>query len=212
MSLSEATRQFSISVVLSCTDVHGRKYEQSVIAHDLSQQGARLDGITEPLAPGSRVTLHYKDAIVVAHIVWVVLLAGGDGCQAGIRLLDPKRCPWKNALFSSEETRYLPERRKAERYRMSVGVQLSDERQQHSMRGNTADVGIGGCYIETLFPPAVGARLQVLLWLGAAKLLAKGVVRASYPGVGMGIEFVDLSWEETERLHKFLESNRTELR
>jgi len=211
MSLSEATPTCSISVMLSCTDVHGRKCEQSVTAHDLSQQGARLDGITQPLAPGTRITLQYNDRIVVAQIVWVVVVSCGTGCQAGIRLLDPKRCPWKSPDTQSDHTRYLPERRKAERYKMSVGVQLSDEGQRVAMRGSTADVGIGGCYIETLFPPAVGVRLQVLLWLGSAKLLAKGIVRASYPGVGMGIEFLDLSWEETERLYKFLEAKRNEI-
>ncbi len=211
MSLSEATPTSSISVMLSGTDVHGRKCEQSVTAHDLSQQGARLDGITQPLAPGTRITLQYNDTIVAAQIVWVVVVSCGTGCQAGIRLLDPKRCPWKSPDTQSNHTRYLPERRKAERYKMSVGVQLSDEGQRVAMLGSTADLGIGGCYIETLFPPAVGLRLQVLLWLGSAKLLAKGIVRASYPGVGMGIEFLDLSWEETERLYKFLEAKRNEI-
>jgi PilZ domain len=210
MSLGEAEQTSSISVTLSCTDIHGRKCEQPVMAHDLSQQGARLDGITQPLAPGTRVTLQYIDTIVVAQIVWVVLVSPGPGCQAGIRLLDPKRCPWKNPGTQSGHTRYLPERRKAERYKLSVGIQLSDDHQQVSMRSSTADVGIGGCYIETIFPPAVGVSLQVLLWLGSTKLLAKGVVRASYPGVGMGIEFLDLSWEETERLYKFLEANRND--
>lgn len=210
MSLSEATGTSSISVMLSCTDVHGRKCEQLVRAHDLSQQGARLDGITQTLVPGTRITLQHNDTIVVAQIVWVVVVSGGTGCQAGIRLLDPKRCPWKKQDAQSDHTRYLPERRKAQRYRMSVGVQLSDEGGRIAVRGSTADLGIGGCYIETLFPPAVGVRLQVLLWLGSARLLAKGVVRASYPGVGMGIEFLDLSWEETERLYKFLEANRSD--
>jgi PilZ domain len=210
MDLRQVERTSSISVILSCTDVHGRKCEQSVTAHDLSQQGARLDGITQTLAPGTRVTLQYKETVVLAQIVWVVVVSSGAKCQAGIRLLDPKRCPWKDPDSQSHHARYFPERRKSERYKMSVGVELSDEGQRIAMRGSTVDVGIGGCYIETLFPPAIGVRLQVLLWLGPAKLLAKGIVRASYPGVGMGIEFLDLSWEETECLYKFLEDNRND--
>src|SRR5207302_925674 len=135
MNLGEYTKGLSISVMLSGTDVYGTKCEQSVTAHDLSQQGARLDGIYQTLAPGSRVT----------------------------------------------------------------------------MQTSTVDVSIGGCYVETLFPQPVGARMKVLLWLGPAKLLANGVVRASCPGVGMGIEFLDLSWEDTERLYRFLEANRSQL-
>ena len=210
MTVSDTAQTSSISVVLSCTDIHGRQYEQSVTAYDLSQQGARLDGITQILAPGTRVTVQYKTIIVVAHIVWVVVVSGGEHCQAGIRLLDPKRCPWSTSLPESGRMRRMPERRRCDRYRMSIGVQVSDASQRVMMQATTGDVGIGGCYIETLFPPPVGAHLNVLLWLGSAKLLARGVVRASYPGVGMGIEFVDLSWEETERLHRFLEANRDE--
>jgi len=101
----------------------------------------------------------------------------------------------------------LPDRRRTERYSAALGVQLSDERSGAAMQTTTVDIGIGGCYVETLFPPPVGLRMQVVLWLGSTKLLAKGVIRTSYPGVGMGIEFVDLSWEETERLYRFLESS-----
>jgi hypothetical protein len=211
MNLGEYTKGLSISVMLSGTDVYGTKCEQSVTAHDLSQQGARLDGICQTLAPGSRVTLQYKGVIAAAQIVWVVV-SGGDGvCQAGIRLVDPRKCPWKNAFPDPDDMLRLPDRRKTERYKLSVGVQLSDEADRLAMQTSTVDVGIGGCYVETLFPQPVGARMKVLLWLGPAKLLAHGVVRASCPGVGMGIEFLDLSWEDTERLYRFLEANRSQL-
>lgn len=209
MNFGKTTQALSISVILSGTDVNGKKCEQSVTAHDLSQQGARLDGISQSLAPGARITLQYDNAIAAAQIVWVVVSGGSGMCRAGIRLLDPKRCPWKRQLADSDDVLRLPDRRKAERYKMSVGVHLSPEGQEAPMQTSTIDVGVGGCYVETLFPPPVGVRMNVLLWLGSAKLLAKGIVRASYPGVGMGIEFLDLSWEETERLYRFLESNRS---
>lgn len=212
MHLGKTTNTLSISVVLSGTDVHGTKCEQAVTAHDLSHQGARLDGICQTLAPGTRVTLQYKDAIVPAQIVWVVVSGGAGMCQVGIRLVDPRRCPWKSVLADPDDMLRLPDRRKAERYKLSVGVQLKDEAHGVAMQTSTVDVGIGGCYVETLFPPPVGARLKVLLWLGSSKLLANGVVRANCPGVGMGIEFLDLSWEDTDRLYRFLEAHRSELK
>ena len=207
MNLSENSDVTSIALLLSGSDVSGRKCEQAVTAYDLSQQGARLEGIEQSLAPGTRVTLQYQGVIAAAQIVWV--LSGKAGaCQAGVRLFDPKRCPWRSLLPESKEMVRLPDRRKAERYKLSVGLQLSDEVHGAPMQATTADIGVSGCYVETLFPPAVGARLEVLLWLGSTKLLAKGIVRASYPGVGMGIEFLDLSWEETERLYRFLEARQ----
>ena len=208
MNLGETSDALSISVMLSGTDVHGAKCEQSVTAHDLSQQGARLDGICQTLVPGTRVTLQYENAIAAAQIVWVVVSGGAGLCQAGIRLVDPRKCPWKRLLGDPDEMLRLPDRRKTERYKLSIEVQLRDEARGVAMQTSTVDVGIGGCYVESLFPPPVGAHMKVLLWLGSAKLLANGVVRASCPGVGMGIEFLDLSWEDTERLYRFLESNR----
>ena len=212
MSLGETVKVLSISVMLSATDVHGKKCEQSVIAFDLSQQGARLDGINETLPPGSRVTLQYKDAIATAQIVWVVASGGTEVCQAGVRLIDPRNCPWRDALADPDNMLRLPDRRKSDRYKLSVGVQLSDEVQGVAMQTSTVDIGIGGFYVETLFPSPVGASLRVLLWLGSARLLANGVVRASCPGVGMGIEFLELSWEDTERLYRFLEASQTRVR
>jgi hypothetical protein len=212
MSLGETVKALSISVMLSATDVHGKKCEQSVIAYDLSQQGARLDGINETLPPGSRVTLQYKDAIATAQIVWVVASGGTEVCQAGVRLIDPRNCPWRDALADPDNMLRLPDRRKSDRYKLSVGVQLRDEVQGVAMQTNTVDIGIGGFYVETLFPSPVGASLRVLLWLGSARLLANGVVRASCPGVGMGIEFLELSWEDTERLYRFLEASQTRVR
>ena len=207
MNLSEKTEVTSIALMLSCSDVSGKKCEQVVAAYDLSQQGARLEGIRQLLSPGTRVTLQYEDIIAAAQIVWV--LSGKSGvCQAGVRLFDPKRCPWRSLLPGSKDILRVPDRRRAERYKLSVGLQLSDEVHGAPMQATTADIGVSGCYVETLFPAAVGARLKILLWLGPAKLLAKGIVRASYPGVGMGIEFLDLSWEETERLYRFLEAKQ----
>ena len=208
MNLGETTKTLSISVMLFGTDVHGKNCEQWVIAHDLSQQGARVDGIFETLKPGTRVTLQYKDAIASAQIVWVLAPRGTEVCQAGIRLIDPRNCPWKSALAKSDNMLRLPDRRKSDRYKVSVGIQLRDEAQGVTMQTSTVDIGIGGCYVETLFPPPVGAPLKVLLWLGSARLQANGVVRTSCPGVGMGIEFLDLSWEDTECLYRFLEATR----
>src|SRR5438270_11889770 len=131
--------------MLSGTDVYGAKCEQSVAGDDLSQQGARLDGIYQTLAPGSRVTLQYKGAIAAAQIVWVVVSGGDRVCQAGIRLVDPRKCPWKNAYANPDDILRLLDRYKTERYKLSVGVQLSDEADGLAMQTSTVDDGMGCC-------------------------------------------------------------------
>jgi len=203
----ETKQPVALEVLFAGTDVNGKPCEQQLIAYDLTQAGARLDGVAYNMAPGTRITLQHGEAVAAAQIVWVAVSGAGGTCQVGVRLLDPKRCPWTSMLSDSDGTLRLPERRKSERYKASIGIQLSAEKSGAPMQTTTVDVGIGGCYVETIFPPPVGLRMQVLLWHGSTKLLAKGVVRTSYPGVGMGIEFVDLSWEQTEQLYRFLEAN-----
>ena len=58
--------------------------------------------------------------------------------------------------------------------------------------GKTTDISFGGCFIRTSRPLPPGSRMR--LWLAKNKrtieVLAR--VRSVKPGIGMGIEFVDL--------------------
>jgi hypothetical protein len=61
-----------------------------------------------------------------------------------------------------------------------------------------SDIGIGGCFIDTLFPFAVDARVRIRLSHGLAEFEAKGRVAYSQSGLGMGITFDEL--DEHQRL------------
>jgi len=61
-----------------------------------------------------------------------------------------------------------------------------------------SDIGLGGCFIETLLPFAVDARVRIRLTRGIVEFETEGRVAFSQSGIGMGIAFDELS--EDQRL------------
>ena len=98
------------------------------------------------------------------------------------------------------------DRRRFIRYKVPLGVVLREESNDAPLYVSVSDASAGGCYVETILPLPRGTKLSIVIWLESSKLLTKGVVRTSDPGVGMGIEFLDMMPAETERLERFLKS------
>ena len=73
------------------------------------------------------------------------------------------------------------------------------------MQCSATDMSARGCYIESLVPLAVGSSIFITFWLDSDKIRTSGVVRASDPGVGMGIEFTTLEDQMQKRLQAYLE-------
>ena len=72
------------------------------------------------------------------------------------------------------------------------------------MQCSATDIGGRGCYVESLVPLPTGTEIVVTLWIDSEKVTCRGTVRASDPGVGMGIEFLDLQVQIQERLQEYL--------
>jgi PilZ domain len=198
----------SVRVVVLGVDARGRRCQQSVVAYDLSATGARLKGVDSPLVPGTRVDIEYSGRTVAATVMWLATSANAGSSQACIRLTDPKRCPWRGRLAEPKNVLRFPERRRSERLNISVGVHIRSAADAAEMNAYTSDVSVGGCYIETPRPFKVGTRLEIDLAIRSERFSTKGIVRASYAGAGMGIQFLDLSWQEMCILHDLLDAQR----
>jgi hypothetical protein len=81
------------------------------------------------------------------------------------------------------------DRRKHPRYACDVGVQIRASHSSGSYWGTLADVSLGGCYVYTFSPLALGTALTVVLGTGDDAMAAQGIAVTSHPGVGMGVEF-----------------------
>jgi tetratricopeptide (TPR) repeat protein len=67
------------------------------------------------------------------------------------------------------------------------------------------DVGLGGLFLKTPHPLAVGSTLELLFDVSTGnEVRARGTVRHVKPGRGMGVKFVHMAAEHRSRLNQFL--------
>ena len=99
------------------------------------------------------------------------------------------------------------ERRRHPRCKAAIPVELHLAGSPTSSRTNTDEISLGGCYLETMFTLAVGTQLAMTLWLGGAPMKVSCVVATCCPQVGNGMEFVDVSEEDRQKLAKFMHDN-----
>ena len=97
------------------------------------------------------------------------------------------------------------ERRGFHRLKLHIPVELYTEASESPIRGATADLSCGGCYIETIFPFPIGTELEMKLQLEDT-LLVLGLVVTCDPQVGNGIRFTRILPEDVEQLRVFLEA------
>ncbi len=67
-----------------------------------------------------------------------------------------------------------------------------------------AMLGMGGLFIDVNAPPSVGESLRLYFEVPGGDVRARGVVRSSEKGKGMGVEFTAMGQEERARLHALL--------
>jgi PilZ domain len=63
------------------------------------------------------------------------------------------------------------------------------------------DLNVGGLFISTSEPRPLGSQVTVLLSVPEGEIRASAVVRNFLPGEGMGIEFANMSQQDTARIH-----------
>jgi hypothetical protein len=98
-----------------------------------------------------------------------------------------------------------PDRRQHPRFKVRVPVEFFSEGSDSPIRGATSDLSLSGCYIETVFPFAIGTRLELKLQIDGT-LLVLATVATSDPQVGTGIQFTRMLPEDIDELRAFLDS------
>ena len=97
------------------------------------------------------------------------------------------------------------EKRGHTRVKVRTPIELTPQGSETPLRTETADLSIGGCYIEMLFTLPLATEVQVSLEAGGSAILTTGKVVTRDPNVGNGIEFTTMTDKDRERLRKFIE-------
>jgi len=98
------------------------------------------------------------------------------------------------------------EKRRSPRYKCEGSAELCETGCDVRTFASFTDVSRDGCYVEAQATYPVGTLLHLKLQANGFKVETKGSVRVTYPYLGMGIAFVDMSEEERARLKDLLRS------
>ena len=105
---------------------------------------------------------------------------------------------------SSKSATKEAERRNSDRHVFTASAEIVDLSSGARFSTRTTDLGPGGCFVDTLVPLPVGARVHVGVRKGKTQLDTNGVVVYSQAGLGMGIAFDSLDQSQRKALEQWL--------
>ncbi len=96
------------------------------------------------------------------------------------------------------------DRRTGDRHIFTATAEIVELSSGARFSTRTTDLGPGGCFVDTLVPLPVGAKVHVGVRKGKTQLDTNGVVVYSQAGLGMGIAFDSLDESQRSALEKWL--------
>ena len=96
------------------------------------------------------------------------------------------------------------EKRRSTRYKCEGSAGMREDGCEVHTWASFTDVSLHGCYVEAQATYPVGTTLYLKLEANGVRLETKGTVRVSYPYLGMGIAFLEVSEETREHLKEML--------
>jgi hypothetical protein len=96
------------------------------------------------------------------------------------------------------------ERRKSIRYPFTAEVEAVEVRSQVRVAGRTSDLGLGGCYIDTISSLPVGAVVRLRIKREQRVFEAVATVANAHVSMGMGLAFTEIKPEHLDVLRAWL--------
>jgi hypothetical protein len=112
---------------------------------------------------------------------------------------------------SANNSAEVDERRKSARFPISATAEMQELRTRTRLTGRASDLGVGGCYIDTMSPFPVSAPLLISLKSESHSFLAKAKVTYAVSGMGMGLAFTEMAADQKEKLSAWLRELSGEL-
>lgn len=186
----------------------GRPFSQNARAHNISSEGALISGVDNELKVGDVIGVQCDEKKTRCTVIWVMNTGPVKKNQVGVKLVAGQECPWKNYLSLDGATLSIPasNRRRYHRHKISLPLELRDERVQAPIRINATDVSGNGCYVESMLPLPLGTVLRVDFWLDSEHINITALVRTCDPGVGNGIEFTGMAPDTKVRMQAYLDA------
>jgi hypothetical protein len=205
----EPRKEISVPVRIFGTDSGGQIFSEKVNTVNVSRNGAELSGIKAQLKVEEIVGLTYGQNKGHFRVQWVGPSATPKAGHVGLLNLSPEKVLWDFPLplaTLDATVRDAHDRRRHPRVKSLNSVEVHPNGQNTPIRARTADLSLGGCFVEMSTPLPVGTLIRLGLWVRDTKLWINGKVVSLAPGFGNGVAFLDIGEMEETELRKFLSS------
>jgi hypothetical protein len=202
-------------------DATGKTFFQLAHTLDINRGGARVGGLLSLVNFDDTVDLQHRHKKARFRVTWVGRPGTPKANQIGVQYVEPDKDIWglelpeDNAPDSFEDPATKKpakkpksgkgaggkEMRTHERFSMSGGVEIrTSDKAEVGHWTVLSDLSAGGCYVNTATPLALNARPALLLRTGNTEIRTWAAVRTSHPGVGMGLEFTEMTAADRLRM------------
>jgi hypothetical protein len=216
---------FRRKVVLPITIIR-RAGQDRLLAHtlDLTETSARVGGLAALLEPGEVVDVQRGGVKAKFQVFWMGAPSSAMAGQAGIRSLEPGKAIWgvtlptdapdltldtdrlRDSLTPVRNSGLFPgENRWNPRYLCGGAASVKQQDVSYPVHAEVKDFSRGGIYLEMSTPLLVGTQVLVTVNIEEISFTAAGTVRTSYPLVGMGIAFTNLSSQNQEKIAQIID-------
>jgi len=208
-------------------DVTGKPFFQLAHTLDINRGGAKVGGLLSLINFDDTVDLQHRHKKARFRVTWVGRPGTPKANQIGVQYLEPDKDIWGLELpednepdsFEEPDTRKPAKKPKTpkkeggkelrahERFSMSGGVEVrTSDKAEVGHWTILSDLSAGGCYVNTASPLGLNARPALLVRAGNNEIRTWAAVRTSHPGVGMGLEFTEMTAADRLRLDGLIQS------
>jgi hypothetical protein len=142
----------------------------------------------------------------IAYLMALKHTAGPQAASATAPARDPGSDPEAGAARGSAAQPQFTgaEKRRSPRYKCEGSAEMREEGHDVRTWATFTDVSLHGCYVEAQATYPVGSELHMKLAANGITVETRGVVRVSYPYLGMGIAFSEMTDQDRTALKELL--------
>jgi hypothetical protein len=205
----EPRKEIKVPVRIFGTDSGGEIFSEKVFTENVSQYGVELSGVQAQPKVDEIVGLTYGKSRGHFRVKWVGQRGSPFGGRMGLLNLSPEKGLWDFPLpppgFDGS-VRDMRDRRVSARVKCANSVEVYTTGDSAPIRTRTADLSLGGCFLEMPNPLPKGTHIRIALWVKEFKLWANAEVVTSTPGFGIGVKFGEITEQDRNHLKQFLDS------
>ena len=183
----EPRKDIRVAVRIFGTDRSGQLFSEKVFTVNVSQQGVELSGVQAQ--PNVDEIVGITHGVTKAHfrVKWVGQPGSDKAGRLGLLNLSPEKNLWDFPLPPpgyDATVRDARDRRASSRAKCASSVEVYPTGEAAPIRTRTADLSLGGCFLEMPNPLPAGTQIRIALWVKDFKLWANAEVITSTPGFG----------------------------